>query len=76
MPLKTKAKKKTKAPKQSKVKAGGGLLKSAGKAISGAIGGSKGGGGKRRSKGPQYWANKVIVQKLKSKYFKLKYRGV
>jgi hypothetical protein len=36
--------------------------------------GSKG-GGKRRSHGPTYWANKVLVMKLKKKYFKLKYGG-
>ncbi len=34
-----------------------------------------GGGSKRRRKGPSYWANKVIVEKLKKRYMKLKYGG-
>lgn len=39
-------------------------------------GGSKSGGGKRRNRGPNYWANKVLVAKLKKKYYKLKYGGM
>lgn len=38
--------------------------------------GSRGGGGRRnRGKGPQYWANKVLVAKLKKKLYKIKYGG-
>lgn len=38
--------------------------------------GMKGGGVRRRSrKGPTYWANKVLVEKLKKKFHKLKYGG-
>ncbi len=54
--------------KSSKI---GRSLGKAGKAI-----GLKGSGsGKRRHKGPTYWANKVLVEKLKRKYNKLKYGG-
>jgi len=37
---------------------------------------SKGGGGKRRGHGPTYWANKVLVEKLKKRYNRLKYGGM
>lgn len=36
---------------------------------------SKTGGSRKRSRGPTYWANKVLVQKLKSKYYRLKFAG-
>ncbi len=49
----------------SKVKSALGSLK----------GGSKSSGGRRRSKGPTYWANKVLVEKLKKKYHRLKFGG-
>lgn len=39
------------------------------------IGGSRGGGRRSRGKGPQYWANKVLVAKLKKKLYKIKYGG-
>lgn len=32
--------------------------------------------GKRRGKGPAYWANKVLVAKLKRKYNRMRYAGV
>lgn len=44
-----------------------------GKAVSSLFGGKK--GGRRRSKGPTYWANKVLVEKLKKKYNRLKFGG-
>jgi len=64
-----------KAKKTKKVTAGGGIVSSglsAGKKI---FGGSGGGGG-RRNRGPAYWANKVLVAKLKAKYNKIKYAGL
>lgn len=33
------------------------------------------GGGKRRRRGPEYWAKKVLVEKLKKRYWKAKYGG-
>lgn len=42
-------------------------------------GGAKRGGGFRRGgrrKSPEYWAKKVLVEKLKKRYFKIKYGGV
>lgn len=44
-------------------------LKTVGKAI-GLKGGSSGG---RKKRGPAYWANKVMVEKLKKRFNKLKY---
>lgn len=35
-----------------------------------------GGGGRRRRRGPEYWAKKVLVEKLKKKYFRAKYGGM
>lgn len=68
--------KKAKASKS--LKSGGakiaGGIKSAAKAAG--IGSKSAGGRSRRSKGPAYWANKVVVQKLKKKYFRLKYGSV
>lgn len=32
-------------------------------------------GGKRRNRGPTYWANKVLVAKLQKKYRAIKYGG-
>jgi hypothetical protein len=73
MPIKSK-KSKAKTTSSKKAKAGGALGRavSAGKSL---LGGSKG-GGHRRSRGPAYWANKVLVQKLKKKYNRLKYGGM
>jgi hypothetical protein len=47
-------------------------------AVSGAIGGkSKGAGGHgRRKHGVTYWQNKVLVEKLKKKFGKIKYGSV
>jgi len=70
--------KKKKTTKAKAPKSGGGLVASglsAGKTILG-MGSKSGGGGHRRSKGPAYWTNKVIVEKLKRKYQKLKYGSV
>ena len=73
----TKSKKSTKKTTSSKVKAGGGL-KGVISGIGSLTGASRGGGGGRgrRSHGPNYWANKVIVEKLKKKYRSLKYGSV
>ncbi len=66
---------KTKKTKKSR---GGGMVSSAVSLASKAFGGGKSGGksGGRRKRGPQYWANKVLVEKLKRRYNKLKYGGV
>ena len=56
-----------------------GVVKKGMGAISSLIGkGSAKKGGVRRSsrrKSPEYWAKKVLVEKLKKKYFKIKYGG-
>jgi len=46
------------------------LLKAGKKLLTG-----KGTGKKKRSRGPTYWQNKVLVAKLKKKYNRLKYGG-
>lgn len=46
-----------------------------GKAVSSVFGGKSKSGKRRRSRGPNYWANKVLVEKLKRRYYKLKYSG-
>ena len=61
----------------------GGKLKGALSKVKSAIGGKlakfkgkgKAIGKRRRSKGPSYWANKVLVEKLKKRYWKLRYGG-
>jgi hypothetical protein len=65
-----------KASKKSSKSLGG--IKAAAKSVVGAVTGKSksSGGGKRRNRGPAYWANKVIVMKLKRKYNRLKYAGV
>ena len=70
-----KRKKKFKKSAKGKPRAGGALSQVAGVASS-LAGGKKRAGGARRSRGPAYWANKVIVQKLKKKYFRLRYGGI
>lgn len=67
--VKAKKGKTSKAPKSSL----GSKLVRAGSSILG--GSSRGGGGGRRRKGPAYWANKVLVAKLKKKYWKIQYGG-
>ena len=59
--------------KSGKSGKGGGI---AGK-VKGLIGGKSGSGttGKRR-RGVTYWSNKVLVEKLKKRYYKLKYGSV
>jgi len=57
-----------KKSKKSSVK---GKVTKAGKKILGTSG-SK---GKGRKKGPAYWQNKVLVEKLKKKFNRLKYGG-
>lgn len=57
---------------------GGGLVKSAISAGSSLLGGGSsrgGGGGRRRRRGPEYWAKKVLVEKLKKRYWRVKYGG-
>jgi len=65
----------TKSRKGSKNAAGGGLSKAVktGKKILG-----KGGteGAPRRAKSVEHWAKKVIIAKLKNKFFKVKYGNV
>ncbi len=58
--------KKAKKSKSSKV----------GKAVKSALGLKGKSGGGRRRHGPSYWANKVLVEKLKKRYNKLKYGGM
>jgi len=67
--------KKTKAKKTSSKSSLGSRL--AGAAVSAFTGGStaRKGGGRRRNRGPAYWANKVLVEKLKKRYNRLKYGG-
>jgi len=69
---------KVKTPKKAK-KSKSGVVSSL---ASGAIGSLLGGGsskgtGKRHSRrnSPEYWAKKVLVAKLKKKYFKVQYGG-
>jgi len=50
----------------------GGAIKTAGKKL---LGGG-GAGGKRKRKGVTYWQNKVLIEKLKKKYSRLKYGSV
>jgi len=38
--------------------------------------GMKGGSGGRKAKGVTYWSNKVLVEKLKKKFNKIKYGSV
>lgn len=39
----------------------------------GAVSSAKGGYRRSRKKGPNWWANRVLVEKLKKRYYKLKY---
>lgn len=66
------------ARKKGKAGKKGGIVGKVGKAVKGAFGGggAKGGGGGRRRRGPTYWANKVLVEKLKKRYNRLKYGSV
>ena len=70
-----KLKKPKKAAKTSKI-SGGGVARVA-SSLGAVLGATKkgGGGGRRRSKSPTYWANKVLVAKLKKKYYKIQYGG-
>jgi len=61
-----------KAKKSSKAKKG--VVGKAVSAIS-SLAGKSGSGGGRRRHGPTYWQNKVLVEKLKKKYARLKYGG-
>ena len=78
MSLKAKSKKSGAKPAKSTKKSSGGVVSKLGGALVGGLtGGSSGGGGHRkRNRGPQYWANKVIVEKLKQKYRKLRFGSV
>jgi len=62
--------------KKTRGKAGGGLKEKIKSGASSLLNGKSGSTGKRRNRGPAYWANKVIVARLKAKYFKLKYSGM
>jgi len=66
----------TKKPKKSKSKGVKGAIGKAKGAIASVLGKSSGGGGGRRKRGPTYWANKVLVEKLKKRYNRLKYGGM
>lgn len=71
------ASKKAKSARTGGKKGGGVTSKLGGAAIKALSGGSKSSGGRsRRSRGPAYWANKVIVEKLKKRYRALKYGSV
>jgi len=58
-----------------KKKKAGSTARKVGKAAKKALGMGGKGGGKRR-RGPSYWANKVLVEKLKKRYNRLKYGGM
>jgi len=73
--MKSKSKKKVAGPK------GGGLVKKAASVGMSLVGGAspapsraRGGGGRRR-RGPEYWAKKVLVERLKKRYWRVKYGG-
>lgn len=57
-------------------KGGADKLKRGVKAAKNLFSGGGAGGGSRRRKGPTYWANKVLVEKLKKKFMRLKYGGM
>jgi hypothetical protein len=61
-----------------KVKAGGGLGGSISKAVVNrlSLGTPKGIGYGRKRHGVEYWAKKVLVERLKKKYFKTKYGSI
>lgn len=72
-----KSKKSSPKASKSKVSAGGGLKSVASAGISALTGGSsKSTSGRRRRHGVSYWANKVMVAKLKKKYFRIQYGGM
>lgn len=64
--------------KQTPTNIGGGIKTLAKSAVSKVFGGGgkTAGTRRRRGKGPAYWANKVLVMKLKRKYNKLRFSGV
>lgn len=68
--------KKPKAAKKSRI-SGGGVARVASSlgSVLGATSKRGGGGRRRRTKSPTYWANKVLVAKLKKKYYKIQYGG-
>lgn len=68
-------KKTSKSRTKSSGKTGSSLGSFAKSAVSALSGRRSGGGGRSRGKGPQYWANKVLVAKLKKKLYKIKYGG-
>jgi len=80
-----KAKKAMKSKSKSRKVAGpkgGGLVKKAASVGMSLVGGAspapsraRGGGGGRRRRGPEYWAKKVLVERLKKKYWRAKYGG-
>lgn len=60
----------------ARASAGSALKTAAGMAVSALTGGggSKGGGGgRRRRRGPEYWAKRVLVERLKKRYWRVKY---
>lgn len=74
-----KSKKSSPKASKSKISAGGGLKAVASAGVSALTGGSSkssGGSGRRRKHGVSYWANKVMVAKLKKKYFRIQYGGM
>lgn len=60
---------KSKAVKKTSAK--GGIVSKATALLSG----KKSGGGGRRHRGPTYYANKLLVERLKKKLYKVKYGG-
>jgi len=60
--------------KRQKRNRGGGVVATARNVYNRVTGKTEGKG--RRRRGPAYWANKVLVEKLKRRYNKLKFGGV
>lgn len=67
------AKKTKRSPSSPKA---GGKLKSLAKTAKGVMGGKSGSSGNRRRHGVNYWANKVLVERLKKKYHRIKFGSV
>lgn len=54
----------------------GGGIRSIASAVTGIGGKSKSSGRRRRNHGVTYWANKVMIAKLKKKYRRVAYGGI
>lgn len=69
-----KSKRTSRSSRRSTAAGGGlsGIAQAAGSALLGS-GSKRSSGGHKRNRGPAYWANKVLTEKLKQKYRKIKY---